>query len=137
MPIDYSIYPHNWKSEIVPRILHRAGDRCENCRIANGITVFSIPMWIKHETSTSTRYKIKRIWTTDYGCVDRLTTQGVVSGEVKEVRVVLTIAHLDHDETNHDVTDDRLAAWCQSCHLNYDAKEKYRRKCAPDPPEKE
>lgn len=33
-------------------------------------------------------------------------------------RVILTIAHLDHDETNGD--DDNLRAWCQRCHLNYD-----------------
>lgn len=36
------------------------------------------------------------------------------------VKVVLTIAHLDHDKENHNVTDDRLAALCQKCHLNYD-----------------
>ena len=35
-------------------------------------------------------------------------------------KVVLTIAHLDHDPANHDVQDERLAALCQACHLNYD-----------------
>lgn len=45
----------------------------------------------------------------------------------KMVKVVLTIAHLDHDETNHEVKDERLMAMCQLCHLRYDAKEKYRR----------
>lgn len=35
-------------------------------------------------------------------------------------RVVLTIAHLDHDAKNHAVADDRLASLCQRCHLNYD-----------------
>lgn len=34
--------------------------------------------------------------------------------------VVLTIAHLDHDHQNEKVTDDRLRAWCQRCHLAYD-----------------
>ena len=29
--------------------------------------------------------------------------------------------------TDHDVADDRLAAMCQWCHLNYDASEKMRR----------
>jgi len=32
----------------------------------------------------------------------------------------LTIAHLDHDRDNFDVFDERLAALCQKCHLNYD-----------------
>ena len=35
-------------------------------------------------------------------------------------KVVLTVAHLDHDETNHDRTN--LRALCQKCHLTYDAK---------------
>lgn len=46
---------------------------------------------------------------------------------VKEIKVVLTTAHLDHDEENWDVKLERLAHWCQLCHLRYDAKEKYRR----------
>lgn len=34
-------------------------------------------------------------------------------------KVVLTIAHLDHDpEECRDL--DRLRAWCQRCHLGYD-----------------
>lgn len=39
-------------------------------------------------------------------------------------RVVLTIAHLDHDPTNNGEPGDRpnLKAWCQRCHLTYDAK---------------
>lgn len=35
-------------------------------------------------------------------------------------RVVLTIAHLDHTPEHCD--DDNLRAWCQRCHLTYDAK---------------
>ena len=35
-------------------------------------------------------------------------------------KVILTIAHLDHDPENWQVTDDRLAALCQKCHLRYD-----------------
>jgi hypothetical protein len=43
-------------------------------------------------------------------------------------KVILTIAHLDHDEENHNVKDDRLKAMCQRCHLRYDAPEKARRR---------
>ena len=35
-------------------------------------------------------------------------------------RVILTIAHLDDDAENWDVTDDRLMALCQRCHLELD-----------------
>ncbi len=35
-------------------------------------------------------------------------------------KVVLTVAHLDHDPMNCD--DENLKAYCQRCHLNYDKK---------------
>lgn len=34
-------------------------------------------------------------------------------------KVVLTVAHLDHDPTNCDFAN--LRAWCQKCHNSYDA----------------
>lgn len=36
-------------------------------------------------------------------------------------RVILTVAHLDHNPANCD--DDNLVALCQRCHLGYDAEE--------------
>ncbi len=36
-------------------------------------------------------------------------------------RVVLTVAHLDHNPQNND--PDNLAALCQKCHLAYDQQE--------------
>lgn len=59
---------------------------------------------------------------------NKKTGRAEVVPNPKKVKVVLTIAHLDHDETNKDVKDDRLKAACQLCHLRYDAKEKYRRR---------
>ncbi len=35
MPINYDLYPGNWHSEIRPRILARAKDRCEWCGAQN------------------------------------------------------------------------------------------------------
>ncbi len=35
-------------------------------------------------------------------------------------KVVLTVAHLDHQPEN--CADDNLRAWCQRCHNRYDAK---------------
>lgn len=38
--------------------------------------------------------------------------------------VVLTVAHLDHDETNNDPSN--LRAMCQRCHLTHDAQQHAR-----------
>lgn len=83
MPVDYSIYPPNWKTEIRPRILERAGNRCEFCGAEN---------YQSHPVTGS--------------------------------RVILTVAHLDHDPENWEVADERLAALCQKCHLGYDRRTK-------------
>jgi hypothetical protein len=36
-------------------------------------------------------------------------------------KVVLTVAHIDHDKTNNDFKN--LAALCQKCHLSHDIKQ--------------
>ena len=109
MPIDYSKYPKNWKTEIRPRILKRANNCCEFCGIENNSTVYRE----KNKSGT--------IW-------HRKMEEAPIHWRNYPIKVVLTIAHLDHDETNHNVKDERLAALCQLCHLRYDAKEKYRRR---------
>lgn len=98
MPIDYKKYPPNWKTEIRPRILKRANDCCESCGLPNGCYVN------KHSREMQ------------------------LSDEEDSIRIVLTIAHLDHDEENWNVKDERLMAMCQKCHINYDAPEKARRR---------
>ena len=125
MPIDYSKYPKDWKTEIVPRILKRENNKCGLCGVENKTTLTSLPLRMRIEN----KYKIKRFWITESSDILRMKpySQG---GEIKEIKVVLTIAHLDHDEENHEVEDDRLMAMCQYCHLNYDAKEKWRRATA-------
>jgi len=87
-------YPKNWKSEIRPEVLERAGHCCEgspkypDCRVAN---------YENHPVTDS--------------------------------KVVLTIAHLDHDPTNNGQLGDRpnLKAWCQKCHNTYDAPHQRKR----------
>lgn len=127
MPINYKIYPPNWKTEIVPRILARANNCCEKCGLENGSTVYSV------------RYRAKSNWfvTLEEADAQPKTVEAKrnpKTGRVepvpnpKAVKVVLTIAHLDHDETNWNVQDDRLMAMCQKCHLAYDGYEKYTRR---------
>lgn len=96
-PENRARYPANWRTEIRPAILARAGNRCEG----------------------SPAYPDCR----------------VVNGEVHPVtgsRVVLTVAHLDH--TPENCAPGNLRAWCQRCHITYDApmKAAKRRKGAAD-----
>lgn len=126
MPIDYKKYPPNWKSEIVPRILDRANHKCELCEVANKSSVYCVKMYLRNEGG---KYGWRSVWFSNHNDAMRLKNIGT---QPKRVIVVLTVAHLDHDETNHVVDDSRLAALCQYCHLNYDAKEKYRRKVCND-----
>lgn len=120
MPIDYSRYPPNWKTEIVPSVLKRASGKCEFCGLANRQEVYAAIFWIRE----GTRYKRRSIWFRDENDCIREQPDEFFR---KKVKVILTVAHLDHDETNHEVSIDRLRALCQVCHLRYDAEEKYRR----------
>lgn len=122
MPIDYTKYPANWKKEIVPRILKRAGNRCELCSFENKSIVWSKTIICRNING---KYVKKAIWFSDINDAFRLRVDKKLP---KRVKVVLTIAHLDHDEKNHNVDDSRLLALCQYCHLNYDANEKAKRR---------
>jgi hypothetical protein len=93
-PENRARYPKDWK-EIRRRILERAGDRCEGS-----------PRYPDCRAPNGSI--IKRRVDCEYGEV------------TIERSVVLTIAHLDH--TPENCADDNLRAWCQRCHLTYDAK---------------
>lgn len=120
MPIDYSKYPPNWKTDIVPAVIERAKGKCEWCELANKQEVYSVKFAIRDQSG---KYKMQSIWFRNKMDAEREAG----NRPIKNVIVVLTVAHLDHDETNHHVELERLRALCQICHLRYDAKEKYRR----------
>lgn len=120
MPVNYKLYPANWKSWIVPTVLARAKNKCEECGVTNGSIVYSIP--IKYKRKGKTVYRKLWLWADPY----------LIAKKIKEVRVILTVAHLDHDRGNHSVKLDRLKALCQRCHLILDSQVKaQRRKCHP------
>jgi hypothetical protein len=127
MPIDYSKYPKNWKTEIVPRILLRANNKCEICGLENHAVVHSFQLDIKTiGLNHQTVYKRKTFWIDGLSDMIRFKEFGKIITP-KNVTVVLTVAHLDHDSQNHKVSDNRLKAMCQYCHLNYDAKMKWEK----------
>lgn len=126
MPIDYKRYPPNWKKEIVPRILERANNCCEKCGLENKQIIYSV----KYRGKTNwflTKEESELHPKTIESRKNKVTGKSEIIPNPKEVKIVLTIAHLDHDETNWNVTDDRLMAMCQKCHLTYDGYEKYLR----------
>lgn len=96
-------YPKNWKSEIVPHIRARSGNRCE-CTGQCGVNHKNVE---------------------DERCIR-------LNGEVAPRRdggglmtVVLTVMHLNH--TPEDCADGNLLHGCQSCHLRYDQKDNQRK----------
>ena len=114
MPIDYSKYPKNWKTEIRPMILERANNCCEFCRIPN------YKMIIRGNWNGVNCYQDENGFIYDETDSKEIGSDYV--GEVhptnKIIKVVLTIAHLDNDISNN--SDSNLKALCQKCHNNLD-----------------
>lgn len=110
MPIDYSLYPPNWKTEVVPRIRARSGDKCEWCGVLNKSYIIRIP-----KAQGGGYFYVTGLADLCHGITPTLIT--------------LTTAHLgvDHPDgtpgdkhDKHDVRDENLAHLCQACHLGYD-----------------
>jgi hypothetical protein len=111
-PSERARYPKDWP-EISLRIREREGNRCAWCGAPNG-------QEIRRLKSDPSRY----VTCTRFGVIaefDRLGSLEAVEAKwLRPIRVVLTVAHLDH--TPEHCADDNLVALCQRCHLAYDAK---------------
>ena len=101
-PENRALYPKNWKSEVVPRIRARSGNRCE-CTGQCGHA---------HVQDDNNPLRCHR-WNGD----------PINLGEAKPF-IVLTVAHLNHQP--EDCRDENLLHMCQGCHLRYDAPRKQR-----------
>lgn len=103
-------YPADWP-EIRERILQRARYQCEwpGCQARHR----QLGYWHGSELWHRLPHVLR-----DAG-VDKPCTITTKEGPLKIIRVVLTIAHLDH--TPENCADDNLRAWCQRHHLAYDA----------------
>jgi hypothetical protein len=114
MPMKRELYPADWE-QISARIrFERAEGRCEAIREDGTRCGAPHGEWI-------CRYESNR---EDWVLGDDLTNTGEATylGDpiLQAIRVVLTVAHIDHDTTNS--ADGNLAAWCQLHHLRHDAK---------------
>jgi len=107
-------YPSDWKA-ISLRIREKAGQKCEKCAAPNGAEILRI---------TSEDYGFEPVYALRTGDIFDATDgrcrgfQHAPDLEGKWVRVVLTVAHLDHQPEN--CADENLRAWCQRCHNIYD-----------------
>ena len=99
MPIDYTKYSPEWFTVIRPSILKRANYACENCGVTNGARGY--------------RDEMKKF----IECDEFMETWATKAGK-KVFRIVLTIAHLNHDV--NDNSEENLKALCQKCHLDHD-----------------
>jgi 5-methylcytosine-specific restriction endonuclease McrA len=112
-PENKSRYPANWK-EIRAAILERAGHKCEQCNAAN-CTRICRGVDADVDTYMTAEAEVFDADTGEYLGRARMSEWRVG----KMVRIVLTIAHLDHAPENCDPAN--LLALCQRCHLRYDA----------------
>jgi hypothetical protein len=81
------------------KILRRAKNRCEFCHVMN--------------ESVGWRHPVTGLF------MDSMLWRDRPAG-VREFRICLTVAHLDHNPENR--SSDNLRALCQRCHLNHDRK---------------
>ncbi len=96
-----------------------AGQRCERCGAPNGEMI--------HRGRTRERcavWRLERAAETDDGiCAETGRIMPDTGGDAvtwgRPIRVVLTVAHLDHHPEN--CARGNLRAWCQRCHNTYDA----------------
>ena len=118
-------YPANWK-EIRARILKRADNRCEVCGVRNHELI------VRRADALERYYYVHDFDSEVFPWFPReeeyrhrhgpaLTCCEVDDDWRDPVKVILTVAHLDHTPEHND--DDNLKALCQLHHLRHDAKE--------------
>lgn len=122
MPIrdeNKSRYPKDWP-QISRETRDAAGNVCQACGVRNGALIYRG----SHKMRPAWRYADDPVFMFSYCAFDGLEIPGTCwddfdKAKGKPVRVVLTVAHLDHTPENCD--PDNLRAWCQRCHNAYDA----------------
>lgn len=115
-PANANRYPPDWP-QVRNRILARARNCCEECGLFNHAWGWRDGAGVFHEVRKG---PIRDTWPRD----ERYSRKppfvlGSDQGPLKIIEIVLTIGHLDH--TPENCADENLRAWCQRCHLNYDA----------------
>ena len=117
-------YGKEWRTVTRPRILERAENRCEQCLKPNGKVVETVTFKGAGGQPFMLWRSIRGWWGWMNGKYSTTSATDEFFGgpgwrrRSRKVRVVLTIAHLNH--VSGDDRDENLKALCQWCHLNYD-----------------
>ena len=102
MPVDYSKYHPDWKDIIRPDILKRDGYKCKVCKVSNRkLFVWENKVRVIIEDSLQHNYYLQL--------------------KYKISKIVLTVAHLDHNVDNNQYSN--LASLCQLHHLRHDVQQ--------------
>lgn len=125
-PENVARYPKDWQ-QIRDAIVARARNRCEHCGVRNGALGGRTREGYFLRALPLGERRLRLEWPRpgDYWWCSGLT--GELHGigyqrteRLRIIRIVLTVAHLDHAPEN--CAPENLRAWCQRCHLAYDAK---------------
>ncbi len=109
-------YPKNWRA-IREGVRLRTNNQCAQCRAPNGEAI------VRADDGRTYMLPGGQVFDAANG-----TPRGYARGSEYDgrlVRVVLTVAHLDHNEANNDPAN--LSALYQRCHLAHDRADNQRR----------
>lgn len=108
MPVDWSAYPKNWKSEIVPRILRRDRYQCTTCQLPQygvGVRLPDGSFLLSERGKTHAEGRAYVAALQDYFGVEAIV-------------IVLAVSHECHDPKCSD--ERHLFSRCDYCHLRFD-----------------
>jgi len=106
-------YPEHWE-ELKAQVSERSRGFCEFCGLANGVEGY--------------RDKAGNFRPLHPGRLKELHRKLATSLGYRVFPIVLTTAHLDHDESNPNVALERLAHLCQKCHFGHDRQDNLKRR---------
>lgn len=129
-PEKKKLYPPDWKQISLRIRRERALERCEctgECGSVHSLTDNPGGRCYAPNGRDVLRHAHKpELWVTPDDLDGLHERFGMVFGDYAEttIRIVLTVAHLDHDPTHN--ADSNLKAMCQRCHLRLDRHEHAR-----------
>ncbi len=113
-PENKALYPANWKSEIVPAVRERSGNRCETCGVMHNEKIDRTvdgQFW-RYSSARNVMFHVTGAHKHFVGGIGAFQWRS-------PVRVILTVAHLNHDPTDNRMVN--LRHWCQLHHNQHDA----------------